>query len=429
MIKSYNIYLTTTKEQELVLDSQSKICNWLYNQLLDYVKNNKITKYSLRNYVFEIIKINPFVKTVFSSCYKNVALRLFDALKRFWSHQNQFPNYKSWKRKWFSLYYDEAKTKGIKVNNNILTLSLGKDKLNKNTKLKLKLKTNLPKEFKYKTARICKDYKGYYITFTSEEIKEPAKKEIIKTCALDPNHKNLVQLLDDSGTSIIFNNVKHIKYFNQRIDELTSLRDKCKPSSKKDKNGKNLKSKKWNVYNQAIIKARNSLREQNKQALYSLSHYLVKNYDEIIIGDYDPSIQAQAFGEKAHKSHRTMFNNSLIGQLRKVLSWVSLKSGKVCSAVDESYTTRMCSCGKINNNLTPDDREWTCEFCEKKHVRDELSCYNMMMRYSSKKENTLRCSRLYLGEDLNRWTSYFDYRRGGWDMRELNTIYDEIESS
>ena len=38
MIYSRKIKLMTKKEQELQLDGQSKMCNWLYNQLFEAVE-------------------------------------------------------------------------------------------------------------------------------------------------------------------------------------------------------------------------------------------------------------------------------------------------------------------------------------------------------------------------------------------------------
>ena len=87
MIYSRKIKLMTKKEQELQLDGQSKMCNWLYNQLFELVeedyKNEKLKKLlngrNLRDEVPKIKEKSPFLYKVHSSPLKNAAIRLKDA--------------------------------------------------------------------------------------------------------------------------------------------------------------------------------------------------------------------------------------------------------------------------------------------------------------------------------------------------------------
>ena len=68
MIYSRKVKLMTKKEQEWQLDGQSKMCNWLYNQLYEVVetnyKNGKIKKLlngrNLRNEVPKVKQATPF---------------------------------------------------------------------------------------------------------------------------------------------------------------------------------------------------------------------------------------------------------------------------------------------------------------------------------------------------------------------------------
>lgn len=112
-----------SKEDERILDGQSKICNWLYNKLLeesikDYKENNNANKLldgrNLRNLVPKLKNDNEFLKSVHSSPLKNTALRLKDAYDRFFDNLRGFPHYRAWKDKWFSLFYDDP-NKGFKL--------------------------------------------------------------------------------------------------------------------------------------------------------------------------------------------------------------------------------------------------------------------------------------------------------------------------
>jgi putative transposase len=86
-----------------------------------------------------------------------------------------------------------------------------------------------------------------------------------------------------------------------------------------------------------------------------------------------------------------MFNNSLIGRFKIILSWVAAKSGKTYVEYDEKGTTRTChNCGYIfESGLAPNIRKWRCPQCEIEHIRDENSAQNglrLVLRDLSQKE-------------------------------------------
>jgi putative transposase len=142
------------------LDGQSRICNWLYNHLLERGQQLKqefisgdseaskilYTERGLRNQLPKIKEENPFLKVVHSSPLKNTALRLSEAIQ---VHQKSkkgkrrgkkmgWPKFRSWKRKWFSLFYDEP-NKGFKIEGDTLILSLGMGEDRKRRSLTLRL--------------------------------------------------------------------------------------------------------------------------------------------------------------------------------------------------------------------------------------------------------------------------------------------------
>src|SRR5947208_259966 len=143
------------------LDGQSRICNWLYNHLLEHANSVKAqaietnnfdqakviyTERGLRNLLPELKKKSPFLKSVYSSPLKNAALRLSSAIQ---DHQKGkkgkrknkvgWPKFRGWNTKWFSLLYDEP-NKGYKITDDLLTLSLGVDENQKRHALSFRLK-------------------------------------------------------------------------------------------------------------------------------------------------------------------------------------------------------------------------------------------------------------------------------------------------
>jgi len=123
------IALDVNEEQKAILDGQSKIANWLYNQLLERanvlrkqyrqtqdkaVGRLLYTERALRNLIPDLKRQHPFLKAVYSSVLKNAALRLSKAIRDYQdgkhgrrANQVNWPKFRAWKRAWFSLHYDE----------------------------------------------------------------------------------------------------------------------------------------------------------------------------------------------------------------------------------------------------------------------------------------------------------------------------------
>ena len=138
--------LKPIEEDISTLNGQSKICNWLYNHLVEkasllrgeFCKTQNsdtaktlYTKRGLRNLLPKIKEEKPFLKVVHSSPLKNTALRLSHSIQSYQKSKKGkrkgklgWPKFRSWKEKWFSLLYDEP-GKGFNVQDNILILSLG----------------------------------------------------------------------------------------------------------------------------------------------------------------------------------------------------------------------------------------------------------------------------------------------------------------
>jgi putative transposase len=182
------------KDSTYVLDSQSRISNWLYNQLLDackfdYAENDNkkqlLVDDNLRSLMVSMKDTHPFLRTVNSSPLKGVVDRLLDAYQRFFDGKNKYPKFRSIKNNFFSLIYDEP-TKGWKIEEDGVTLhvSLGetmeiKDGVNKSEDKrknpyvtgKLREKFSLSPDEKVNTFRLCKQQGDrFYAVITIERI-------------------------------------------------------------------------------------------------------------------------------------------------------------------------------------------------------------------------------------------------------------------
>ena len=137
MSSIYNkkIEVIFSKEDEYILDGQSKICNWFYNQLLDacrkdYKYNGNAKKLlngrNLRDYGTALKEEYLFLNTVFSSVLKEPSSRIKKAYDKFFKEGAGYPKFRSWKKKWFSLVFDEP-NKGweVKEDGKTISISLG----------------------------------------------------------------------------------------------------------------------------------------------------------------------------------------------------------------------------------------------------------------------------------------------------------------
>lgn len=421
-----------SKEDGYILDGQSKICNWLYNQLLaacqkDYKENNNALKLlsgrNLRNYGVSLKEEHPFLNTVFSSVLKEPSTRLLNAYNRFLKGKGGYPKFRSWKKSWFSLVYDEP-NKGweIKEDGAKLSVSLGaipgmdKEKGKRNPSITglLKEKIELEENEILKTFSLCKQQGNrFYAVFTVErcspeeltfrdimsayrkecnlakkEKREKPEKPVMEETpivipdnvswiSLDPNHKNFFVGVDYKGQSIEFKKLELIKYWDKKIDELKSLRDKCQKNYRKRKtkhgNTYTVHSPRWNRLNHALNCAYHKRREQIKTALYTIAHELYRRYDLVIIGDYTPTNGTASF----KNMKRSMLNQEQIGEFRKTLKWVAAKLGKYYLMANEHNTTKECCvCGHMKKK-EPDIRSFVCVSCSTELLRDTNSSVNI----------------------------------------------------
>lgn len=391
------------------IDGQSRICNWLYNNLVEkgsqlkqeFVqsgnKESAMTLYSkrgLRNLLPSMKAENPFLKVVHSSPLKNTALRVTSAIQDYQKSrkgkrkgkQTGWPQFRSWKKGWFSLLYDEP-NKGFKVKGQEIILSLGMGIDRKQRSIKLGLPdAGLLKGQTIRNLRIVCELGKYYAIFTVEKIL-PKTKPISKVIALDPNHKNLAYGVDTDKKGIEIAAPKWLKIYDKRLDELKSKKDRCNKKSKKvsvlnekgEPTGKEyyLPSRRWKKRDNALKKALRKRREQTKTFTFTTAHALFKEYDCVAIGDYTPN----GNGDNSIM-RRAMNNRSVIGRFKETLSWVAAKSGKTFLEFDEKGTTRTCNCCHYvePEGIPPNVRQWQCPGCQALHIRDENAGINGLRR-------------------------------------------------
>jgi putative transposase len=412
----YRIEVEFEATAAAILDSQSKICNWLYNHLLEQANQLKqqfkasggkdsaaaktvYSKRGLRNLIPGLKEASPFLRSVYSSPLKNAALRLTTSIREYQKsrrgergngHKVEWPKFRSWKKKWFSLLYDEP-WKGYTLVDQTLTLQLGVNQEGERLQVSGRLVEPLPYgPEQVKQLRLVKELGRFYAVFTVEVAPQPAPRiePVRRAIALDPNHKNLAYGVDTDGLGIEIENMPDLKALDRRIDEVKGKRDHCQRKSQKIEftradGSQHLHwrpSRRWQRYNQVLQRLYRLRREKTKTYLYTLSNQLCRGYVTIGVGNYTPH-----GGGITTPMRRAMNNQSLIGRFKETLAWVCQRSGRRYVEYDERGSTRTCvECNTIvEGGIPPEVRVWCCPSCQTWHLRDENSGRHGLMRISN----------------------------------------------
>ncbi|OON90596.1 MAG: hypothetical protein ATN32_03570 [Candidatus Epulonipiscium fishelsonii] len=330
VIYNKKIEITFKKNDIVILDNQSKICNWLYNHLLeicikDYLHNDNSLKLldgrNLRNYATNLKKEYPFLKTVYSAPLKECAYRIKRAYVKSFTSNAGLPNFRSWKKKWFSLVFDEPyKGWEVKEEGNIISISLGKipnlpveeGKRNPSVLGKLKVPMILEQNEKFKVFSLVKKDNKFYGIFTIEKLLPSVNCPQTKWISLNLETQYFFVAKNYKGEILYFKQPDLIKYWDNQIQDIKFKRDNCKTKYiKYTANGIKftIRSSRWNKLNHTLNIARNTKQEQLKNILYQISIYLYKNYDLVIFTDYNSSTKPT-------------------GLFKRILKWTSEKQQK-----------------------------------------------------------------------------------------------------
>lgn len=388
MLLTQRVKVKATKEQELVLDGQSRICNWTYNQFLEArINGYKWFKksygyYDCNAYLPEFKDDHPFLKTVYSQVLKETLRVLDKAYANFFRRIREgaekpgFPHFKSWKRKWFPLIYPRGK--GYKLlDDSTMEITLGKNE--QGNQLRQVLSLDQPITYPMESCHglvVTKVKYNYYLSAIFE-VPPPEKAEIKTAIGIDPNQKNVFVGVDTNGKAIKMEGKGAAPYFDKQIDKLKGRRDKCRKYSRK-----------WERYTGALDRLYSKRRDQTKLMCYTVANALVGDYDMIAYGDYSPDAAdiKKKNGDPAKKANKRINHSCLaqgiVGQLRQTVEWVCEKNGKTFEKVNEYRTTRTCSnCGYVfPDGLDTSVRVFNCPKCHSQIDRDANSGINILRR-------------------------------------------------
>ena len=148
--------------------------------------------------------------------------------------------------------------------------------------------------------------------------------------------------------------------------DLSSLQKKSRKlsMSKQHSHHREQRRKDLNRQFERIVNKRNAWQWQ-------LAHRLCRQYDRIFIEDLRLTGMTKLWGRKMSDLAHAEFVNKL--------EYVAGKYGVTVHKIDRFFpSSKTCTCGYVNKELTLRDRHWTCPECGTRHHRDELAACNIL---------------------------------------------------
>jgi putative transposase len=186
--------------------------------------------------------------------------------------------------------------------------------------------------------------------------------------------------VNSAGKFIEVTNARPDKYWNTKIDAVTSKRDHRR---KPDKKTKQAPSRGWRRLNTVKRKMERKRSNQIKDFQHKLANKLIQNTkaNTILVGDL--SVKQMPRSNQAHRGlNRATQNTGYLGRFIGFLTYKAERVGKKTIKIDEQYTTKTCcGCGAIHE-MPLSKRVMACE-CGVVIDRDRNSAVNIMVRFLS----------------------------------------------
>lgn len=358
MIKSYKYRIYPNKEQIVLINKHFGCSRWVYNYALD--KKNKAYQQEAKSLSrFDIQKDLPvlkkqseteWLKEVNSQSLQYSLENLDNAFTKFFKKEGKYPKFKSKK--------NSKNSFGI-PQNTYVDFEESKVYI---PKFKTGIKIIIDRRFEsiVRSSTVSKRNNKYYISILIQNNEIIPEKSPIcenKAIGIDLGIKSF--LVTSNGQ--IVDNPKYLKESQRR------LKIRQRKLSKKIK-GSNNRKKSIKI----IASTYEKISNKRTDFLHKLSTSLVKNNDTICLETLKVS---------------NMIKNHCLAQSISDASWsefnrmIEYKSDWYGSNVlrigQFEPSSKMCSCGNINNNLKLSDRTWTCSKCNSINDRDYLAANNI----------------------------------------------------
>lgn len=383
--RAYRYRLYPNEEQKVLIAKHLGSCRFIYNYALAkkvkayQVDGTNLSRFDIQADLPNMKKSDEYcwLKEVNSLSLQASLANLDSAYTKFFREHKGFPNFKSKK--------DSKQSFSIPQNTKV-DFENGRIFI---PKFKSGIKAILHRTFDsiVKTSTITRTSTGKYFISILVEVDEPdvSMKPICenKAVGIDLGIKTFAVLSD--GTEIP--NPRHLKQSLDKVKKLQrSLLHKTKGSKNRDKARRKLA-----LAHEQVTNRRNDF-------LHKVTSYLVNNYDTICLED----LNVKGMIKNYHLAQS--LSDIAIGTFNTLLEYKAKERGVNILRIGRfEPSSKMCTCGYINHNLTLAIREWTCLECGSIHDRDLLAANNIK-RFAFRKINTVGTTEIYACGDMSEIT-------------------------
>lgn len=380
--RAYKYRLYPNEEQKVLIAKHLGSCRFIYNYALDkkvrayQTDKTNLSRFDIQADLPNMKKSEEYcwLKEVNSLSLQASLANLDSAYTKFFREHKGFPRFKSKK--------DSKQSFSIPQNTRV-DFENGRIFI---PKFKGGIKTKFHRTFEgiVKSSTISRTATGKYFVSILVEVNEPdvPMKPICenKTVGIDLGIKTFAVLSD--GTEIP--NPKHLKQSLDKVKKLQrSLSHKNKGSKNRDKARRKLA-----LVHEQVTNRRNDF-------LHKVTSYLVNNYDTICLEDLNVKGMV-----KNHYLAQAL-EDIAIGTFNALLEYKAKERGVNILRIGRfEPSSKMCTCGYINHNLTLAMREWICPKCSSIHDRDLLAANNIK-RFAFRNINTVGTTEIYACGDMS----------------------------
>ena len=383
--RAYKYRLYPNEEQKVLIAKHLGSCRFIYNYALDkkvrayQTDKTNLSRFDIQADLPNMKKSEEYcwLKEVNSLSLQASLANLDSAYTKFFREHKGFPRFKSKK--------DSKQSFSIPQNTRV-DFENGRIFI---PKFKGGIKTKFHRTFEgiVKSSTISRTATGKYFVSILVEVNEPdvPMKPICenKTVGIDLGIKTFAVLSD--GTEIP--NPKHLKQSLDKVKKLQrSLSHKNKGSKNRDKARRKLA-----LAHEQVTNRRNDF-------LHKVTSYLVNNYDTICLED----LNVKGMVKNHHLAQA--LEDIAIGTFNTLLEYKAKERGVNILRIGRfEPSSKMCTCGYINHNLTLSMRTWKCPVCGAVHDRDGLAANNIK-RFAFNKLNTAGTAGIKACGDMSKGT-------------------------
>ncbi len=372
--KAYKYRIYPTKEQKELLSKTFGCVRYVYNRGLAFkmaLYQTKEKGVSVFNLMKEMAKWKgceetKWLKEVNSLALQASLVNLDRAYTNFFKKRTRFPKFKS-KHDNNQSFCNPQNTTVFWENGKVCF-----------PKFKEGIKAVLHRDFegKIKSSTVSRTPSGkYYISvLVEEDVKNPAptRPNENKTLGIDLGIKDFATFSD--GT--ILANPKHLS------KKLKSLSRQQRKLSRKNKGGKNR-----NKQREKVARLHEKVANCRKDFLHKITHGLAEKQGYTSLAIENLGVKEMLKNDKKTKLSRSITDAGW-GMFKQFLTYKCERTGKNLLVIGRfEPSSKLCTCGYLNQNLLLKDREWDCPECKKHHKRDELAAQNIK-RFAFCKQNT-----------------------------------------